>query len=214
MDPDIAGSLGAASILVTLSLLLIAILWFVLPFAVFGTKDRIAIPPTDHPRRFRSTQVLKPMRIARPLSVIAALASFAPLADACHPILPAPGEMDRFEAIFLGEVTGIRLTGYENRELGRPDACIEQTEDEAQVCFNITSDPPLSIFALPRHVVRGEAEGVQELDQAGCNKEDIAVKARAIFFVNPGRHSAAIVWEGHPEYGNWLDRLGIKPDSD
>lgn len=152
------------------------------------------------------------MRFATSSLLISLLASFAPSANACHPVLPAPGGTNEFEAIFLGEVTGIRLIGYENRELDRPDACMAPTEDEAQVCFNITSDPPLSIFALPRHVVRGDIEGIQELDQAGCNKDSIAMKERAIFFVNPGGHSAAIVWEGHPEFGSWLDRLGIKPD--
>lgn len=141
-----------------------------------------------------------------------ALTAAASSAHACHVVQPVPGDTGKFEAIFIGEVTGIRLRGYENRELGKPDGCAVAEGGVEPMCFNITSDPPISVFALPRKVIRGEVTDVRELDQAGCNKPDIAMKERAIFFVNPGGRSAAIVWESQPEFQDWVERLEASSD--
>lgn len=127
-------------------------------------------------------------------------------------VRPIPGETDEFEAIFIGEITGIRLRGYENRALGRPDACEVAEEGVEPMCFNITSDPLMPVFALPRVVFRGDVTDVLELDQAGCNNPDISMKDRAIFFVNPGGDSAAIVWESQPEFRDWVARLEAEAD--
>ncbi len=144
--------------------------------------------------------------------ILAVLVLLVPPAHACHVVQPTPGNTDRYEAIFLGEVTGIRLVGYENRQLGRPDACDVAEEGDASMCLNITSDPPLPVFALPRSVFRGKVTGVLQLDQAGCNRSDVSLKERAIFFVNPGGKSAAIVWERQPEFKDWLARLEAPAD--
>ncbi|GGA82768.1 hypothetical protein GCM10011521_21320 [Arenimonas soli] len=144
--------------------------------------------------------------------LFAALTSVASSAHACHVVQPIPGDTDKFEAIFIGEVTGIRLRGYENRELGKHDACEVAEEGVESMCFNIISDPPMPVFALPRVVFRGDVKDVLELDQAGCNKPDISMKDRAIFFVNPGGHSAAIVWESRPEFNDWVARLEAEAD--
>jgi hypothetical protein len=141
------------------------------------------------------------------LLAIAAAAAFP--ASACHVVQPVKGRTDSYEAIFIGEVTGIRLRSYENVQLGRTDGCTIEQDGVKPLCFNLTSDPLVSIFALPQIVVRGDVTDVQELDQAGCNKPDLALKERGIFFVNPGGHSAAIVWEGQIDYEDWLKRLGV-----
>jgi hypothetical protein len=144
--------------------------------------------------------------------VFAALTSAASSTHGCHMVQPIPGDTDKFEAIFIGEVTGIRLRGYENLELGKPDACEIEEEGVEPMCFNKTNDPPLPVFALPRTVFRGDVTDVLELDQAGCNNSDVSMKDRAIFFVNPGRRSAAIVWESQPEFNDWVARLESEAD--
>jgi len=144
--------------------------------------------------------------------LLSTLATIASSAHACHVVQPIPGNTDKFEAIFVGEVTGIRLLGYENLEIGKPDACEIAEEGVEPLCFNITSDPPMPVFALPRTVFRGEVSNVLELDQAGCNNENVSLKDRAIFFVNPGGHSAAIVWESQREFKDWVARLEAEAD--
>lgn len=144
--------------------------------------------------------------------LLALLGSASLPALACHVVQPIPGDTAKFEAIFIGEVTGIRLLGYENRELGKPDACLATEEGAEPVCFNMVSDSPVSIFALPRKVFRGEVADVLELDQAGCNNAGVSMKDRAIFFVNPGGRSAAIVWETQPDFKDWVARLESEAD--
>lgn len=141
-------------------------------------------------------------------SLAAIVSASAAPAGACHDVEPTNGQAGDYEAIFVGEVTGIRLRSYENRQLGRADACSIEEDGVESVCFNIMSDPLVSIFALPRIVVRGNID-VQELNEAGCNKTDLALKNRGIFFVNPSGGSAAIVWEGESAYEDWLKELGV-----
>ena len=139
---------------------------------------------------------------------IIATASALP-ANACHVVQPVAGQTGDYEAIFVGEVTGIRLRSYENLQLSRADGCTIEEDGVEPMCFNITSDPLVSVFALPRVVVRGNVTDVQELDQAGCNNPNLALKDRGIFFVNQGGHSAAIVWQSHGNYEGWLRELGV-----
>lgn len=42
MSDVMAGSFGLIGLIVFLFLLILAILWFLLPFAVFGTKDKLS----------------------------------------------------------------------------------------------------------------------------------------------------------------------------
>ena len=42
MSDAMVGSFGVLGLIVFLFLLILAILWFLLPFAVFGTKDKLA----------------------------------------------------------------------------------------------------------------------------------------------------------------------------
>lgn len=148
------------------------------------------------------------LNIAATLLVAIAAASALP-AGACHVVQPITGRIKHYKAIFVGEVTGIRLRGYENLQLGRTDGCTSEGNGVKPLCFNITSDPLVSVFALPRVVVRGKVTDVQEIDQAGCNKPDLTLKERGIFFVNPDGRSAAIVWESQSNYEDWLRELGV-----
>lgn len=135
------------------------------------------------------------------------LIAFAPTAQACYVLEPVKQDMHTYEAIFLGEVTGVRLRGYENLQLGRPDGCLETEVDTEPVCFNLTSDPPISLFALPHRVFQGDVTDVLELDQAGCNRTEFELKQRALFFAHSEEGSAIVVWEDQPEFREWLDFL-------
>jgi hypothetical protein len=149
------------------------------------------------------------MRIITATFMMTFLTLTSPAAFACHVVRPIPGEIDKFSAIFVGEVTGIRLRSYENLQLGKYDGCTIPEAGEQSICFNIASDPKETVFALPRQVIRGEIKDVIELDQNGCNRESISMKDRAIFFVNSGGTSAMIVWEDEPDFNTWLKRLGV-----
>lgn len=144
-----------------------------------------------------------------------ALAGVAPLSvEACRDMVPDLSDLKSYESIFVGEVSGIRLIGYENKQLGRPDACEIQDNGEQGECFNlIGGNAPVAIFAIPTKVIKGKILGVQELQQAGCNYSNIPLKEHGIFFVNPGGSSAVIVWRSKAsDYMLLLERLGVIRD--
>jgi hypothetical protein len=127
---------------------------------------------------------------------------------------PNADALSSYQSIFVGEVTGIRLTGYENKRLGRADVCDIEKNGEKGVCFNLTGgNEPVTIFALPVRVTHGTVQDVQELEQSGCNYPGLALKERGVFFVNAGGNSAVIVWESQkPDFTLWLKRLGVNED--
>ena len=130
---------------------------------------------------------------------------------ACHVMRPDPDKLDRFETIFLGEVTGIRLIGHENKLLGRPDGCEIVNGRKTDLCFNLDGgNQPVVLFAVPRKVVKGKADNVQELQMAGCAGTQPKLKERVLFFVHPKGSSAITVWESDKqEFDKWMNRLGF-----
>ena len=85
-------------------------------------------------------------------------------ANACHNMRPDQGDLQRYQSIFVGEVTGIRLTGLENKRLRKPDVCDIEKDGKIGECFNLTGgDEPTTIFSIPIQVVKGSVAGVQEL---------------------------------------------------
>ena len=139
------------------------------------------------------------------------IAFFANPADACRTVRPDPKKLDRFETIFLGEVTGVRLIGHENKLLGRPDGCATGKGGKDDECFNlIGGSQPVTLFSVPITVVKGKASNVQELKMVGCSGTQPKLKEKVIFFVNAGGHSAITIWESNgKEYDEWLKRLSI-----
>ena len=132
-------------------------------------------------------------------------------ADACRTVRPDPNKLDRFETIFLGEVTGVRLVGREHELLGRPDGCMLGSDGKTDECFSfIGGSKPVTLYSVPITVVKGKAEKVQELQMVGCSGVHPNLNEKVLFFVNAGDHSAITILESNgKEYDEWLKRLGI-----
>ena len=127
---------------------------------------------------------------------------------ACHRIAPDRAHLAGYKAVFLGQVTGIHLLGYENALAGRPDGHIGGEP------FNITDgSAPVEVSAVPSEVVRGNPGKSVQIRLVGCTAPLPALKERGLFFVNPEGDSAVTVWESDSEAFNfWLKRLGLTSD--
>jgi hypothetical protein len=148
--------------------------------------------------------------MCRPLALLfillGSLASFG--AAACHRISPDPESLDRYSAVFLGTVTGIRLDGYESGLLGKPDASVD---GEAITLTGGSS--PVSVTTVATKSVRGAPKAPLTLRLVGCTTALPALRERGLFFVNPDGTSAVTVWESSPqEFVRWLKQLGIQSD--
>jgi hypothetical protein len=132
-------------------------------------------------------------------------------AEACRNIVPDWTNFDSYESTFIGEVSGVRLIGYENKKL-HLDTCDQSLSDQNIECIdNIAGSPIVKLFVIPEKVFSGTVSGVQALEQVGCTRDDILPKARGIFFVNPGGTTAVVVWRSdQKEYGRWLKRLAAQ----
>ncbi len=141
---------------------------------------------------------------------LVAMASAPYAAQACRDLTPRMDALDSYESIFSGEISGIRLTEFEDDRLGRPSKCDVDPADEIECIGHIAGRPRASLFVIPTKIFRGKVVDVQELQQAGCVRTDVRPKEEAIFFVYPGGNSAVIVWRSKGRaYADALQRLDV-----
>jgi hypothetical protein len=135
-------------------------------------------------------------------------AIFSAPSIACHRITPDRTSLDRYTAVFLGQVTGIHLVGYENAIAGRPDGFIGGKP------FNVADgSETVEVSAVPSKVARGNPDKSVQIRLVGCTAPLPALKERGLFFVNLGGDSAVTVWESDSKaFTFWLERLGLTAD--
>ena len=126
----------------------------------------------------------------------------------CHPITPHRAPMESYDAVFLGQVTGIHLVGYENSLIGEPDAYVD-----GRGLTLTDGSAPVMVNAVPTKVHHGDPGRSVELRLVGCTAPLPELKERGIFFINPGTTSAVTVWESDEEaFLYWIERLGLSGD--
>ena len=138
------------------------------------------------------------------IAILLALPSAQSLA--CRRITPNQDSIDTYSSVFLGRVTGIHLSGYENSLISKPDGYIEGIGG-----FNITDgSASVVITTVPLKVHHGSPGKVAEIELVGCTSPLPSLKDRGLFFVNPESRSAVTVWESDTKsFQYWLEYLKL-----
>jgi hypothetical protein len=138
-----------------------------------------------------------------------ALVSLPSVADACRRMQPNAGSLEQYSSVFVGQVTGLHLEGYENRLLGKPDL----VDPELGPLTITNGASPVSVSAAVTRAIQGPASGAVELHLAGCTFDLPQLKERGVFFVLPDGKFTVVAWERDAvAYKAWLTRLGVPQD--
>ena len=130
-----------------------------------------------------------------------ALLAISP-ALACHRDYPDLESLEKYSAIFLGNVTGIHLDDYENRLLGQPDGLVAGTE------FTIVDGSgAVTVDVVILSSFRGKPPHSIAVRLVGCTAPLPQLKQSAVFFLLPDGTSAVTIWDSNDAFAPTLSRL-------
>ena len=155
-------------------------------------------------------------KLARLTLVALAAMAFTVPAGACHRFYPDPENLERYSAVFLGEVTGIRRSGREYLlvECDWESPTQSPTDDPADEldCIEITDGAaPMMMYAFPLQVIAGKADDkIHEVEPVGCTRPWPALGDRGFIFLTGDGQNAITIWESDTKaFKQLAKRLGV-----
>jgi hypothetical protein len=150
------------------------------------------------------------------LAACAVIFAIAPNALACRIGRAAnPAQLERYSSIYLVEVTGLHLTGYERSRLIDSGSIVlppAPAPELERVKSIVNYTQPFRVNALVERVVKGPAHPTISAQLGGCFVKMPTLKTRGLIFIESGTGDALGIWEDRPEaYANALRALGLAP---
>lgn len=109
---------------------------------------------------------------------------------------------DKYETIFIGEVTGIRLTKYQ-------DAMVKGLRTEANYQLWTDTTQEYEITVLPQRLKKGSASEVEILKVSGCGILEPRVRQIGLFFIKSNGHVNVIYSGESYNYEDYIEAVGI-----
>ncbi|WP_223786688.1 hypothetical protein [Marinicella meishanensis] len=111
----------------------------------------------------------------------------------CLPEKKPSLNFDRYESIYIGQVVGIHLHGYQ-------DKTIRALRDGKEFASFPDSTPEYKVTVIPQRLLKGEAFGVEELKLFGCDVSVPAILERGIFFIQPDQEVFVLYTTDYYDY--------------
>lgn len=122
-------------------------------------------------------------------------------AIACMGRILPDKNFDVYETIFIGEVTGVHLTQYQERMVKGLKS------DEGFTVWTDTT-PEYEVTVLPQRLKKGSASEVETLKISGCGLPEPRVRQTGLFFVKPNGH-VNVIYNGESyNYEDYIDEVG------
>ena len=122
-------------------------------------------------------------------------------ANACMGRILPDKNFDVYEHIFIGQVTGIHLTKYQDRMV------TGLKSDEGFTAWTDTT-PEYEVTILPQRLKKGSVSEIETLKISGCGIPEPRVRQVGLFFVKPNGH-VNVIYNGESyNYEDYIDLVG------
>lgn len=123
-------------------------------------------------------------------------------AAACMGKVLPDKDFDKYETIFIGEVTGVQLTTYQSRMVMGL-----RTKETYQSWTDTT--PEYEVTVLPRRLKKGSAFEVEILKISGCGVLEPKVRQTGLFFIKPNGQVDVLYNIESYNYEDYLEEVGL-----
>lgn len=123
-------------------------------------------------------------------------------AIACMGRILPDRDFDKYEAIFIGEVTGVQLTTYQSRMVTGL-----RTKETYRSWTDTT--PEYEVTVLPRRLKKGSTSEVEILKISGCGVLEPKVRQIGLFFIKPNGQADVLYNIESYNYEDYLEEVGL-----